>query len=112
MVIRQNGNETFFINKYCHGKITCIDLVIEVSMMQVEVKYRQKGYAKKLMKYILHYIQAVYPNTKKIILSPLPLASDGLDLESLMKFYKKFGFEESKEHPREKPHMMEMVLKS
>lgn len=110
MVIKQFKNETFFQNKYCHGKITCVDLVMEISMMQVEPEYRSQGYAKKFMVYIINYIKAVHPNTKQIVLSPLPLDTHGLNLKSLISFYKKFGFIDSNTHPQDMPYMMYKAL--
>ena len=85
-------------------------MVMEIALIYVEEAYRDQGYGKKLMEYILHYIKAVCPDTNKIILSPLPLDNNGLKLKDLIEFYRKFGFKESDIHLKDKPYIMELIL--
>lgn len=110
MVIEQRKNQTHFSNKYSHGKVCCEKHTIEISMMYVEPQYRNKGYGKKLMEYILEHINIIYPETKMVILSPLPLDTEGLNLKKLMGFYSNFGFKKSVVCPKDKPYMMEIIL--
>lgn len=110
MVIKKQSNKTFFENKYGYGQITVLEEFIEISIMRVELKYRDQGYGKKLMRYLLNHIQIHYPIGKRIILSPLPLDEEGLKLKDLIGFYKKFRFRESDIHPKDKPYMMELIL--
>jgi len=112
MTIEQSKNETLFSNKYGHGKVTYNNTITEISIMHVELKYRNQGYGKKLMGYILDYIKIIYPQTTKIILSPLPVDNYGLQLNELIEFYKKFGFKECEEYPQDKPYLMECTLNS
>lgn len=110
MIVKEKKNEILFTNKYCFGKITLLDDLIEISLMKVELKWRNKGYGTKFMEYILSHIKTNFPSIKKVILSPLPLDRNGLVLKDLIAFYKKCGFKNSDDCSKDKPYMMEMVI--
>lgn len=107
MIVKQDENKIYFQNKYCHAKIEVDNQLAEICMIQVEPIYRNQGYAKKLMSYLMSFIKARYPNTRKIILSPLPLDRNGLQLKALRIFYQKYGFKDARLKPQDKPYMME-----
>lgn len=67
------------------------DDFIMIETLKVMDTHRKKGYATKLMFYILDWVKSLGIN--KIYLNASPMGNH-IDLDSLVSFYKKFGFKE------------------
>ena len=114
MTITKKENRIFFDNIFSHGNISIHERSIKIELIRVNDEYKGKGYASKLLETIVQYIQDNFQQ-KKIILSPMPISTGGksdilLNLEQLIKFYKKYKFTESDEKTREEPYLMVRYL--
>lgn len=114
MKINQKENRIFFNeNNMFYGNISVNNGLVKIELIRVYEKYRGKGFATKLLQKMIQYIKNHYKHVK-IILSPMPISSGGdesmLNLQQLIKFYKKNKFTESSEKTREEPFLMERYL--
>lgn len=64
-------------------------------MIKVESGFRGKKLASITLQKILYYIKKELKGISKVELTPLPLCSDGLNIEQLICFYEKYGFRRS-----------------
>ena len=114
MNITKKENRIFFDNNISHGNISIYKDYIKIELIRVNEESKGKGFATKLLKNIIQYIQDNFQQ-KKIILSPMPISTGGqsdtlLNLEQLIKFYKKHKFTESDKKTREEPYLMVRYL--
>ncbi len=79
-----------------------------IELLKVKRLYREQKCAKKIMKKALAYLKE--NGYDEVCLNPLPLDKDGLDLETLILFYKKFGFVESHKRDITYPYLMVKYL--
>lgn len=111
MEIKQLKNRTYFnIDNKAYAnisfeeeyKIVCIELI------KVDLEYRQNGFASTLFDKVIEYIKT--SGYKRIELNPLPLDRHGLNLNELISFYKRRGFNVTCENRRESPYLMQKLI--
>lgn len=111
MIINSMKNRIYFNNdNKAYANISIKKHTIIIELIKVLPEYRNKHLATNLMKDILAYIKQILKDIKRVILSPLPLDTDGLKLNALMKFYQNFGFKQSKYHDIYAPYKMIKTL--
>ena len=99
-----NDEDKSFINITTNSKTNSafIDLV------KVVPEYRNNKLATNLMNKVLNYIKSKGFNI--VSLNPLPLDQDGLNLNQLIKFYKKFDFLQSAKKDISYPYLMSRII--
>ena len=115
MNITRERNRLYFNKRdFAFGNITLHKNTIKLEMIKVLPTYRGHHLASSLLVEIIEYIKNHCVQTK-IILSPLPIVTCGMNgkhltLEQLMDFYKRHKFVESNEKTREEPYLMVRYL--
>lgn len=95
MIIERKDSRIFFKYKdkaYASIGLDTTNEKVTIDIIKVLPSFRKNGIATMIIKKILEYVSLFLTKVKTIVLSPLPLDSDGLNLEQLINFYKKFGF--------------------
>lgn len=64
--------------------------IIFIELIKVKREYRNKNYAKKILQKAIEYFKKL--GFKLIKLTALPIDSQGLNINQLKEFYKKFNF--------------------
>jgi len=107
MKITKEKNKIYFdFEDKSSANINIKNDFIKIELIKTELKYRGQRFASKILKYIIGYIKINFKSIKKILLSPLPLDINGLDLNELISFYKRYNFKKSDMPSREEPHLM------
>lgn len=83
---------------------------VTLDTIRVFEPFRNRGIATNVMKNILIYIATFFKSIKKIVLNPLPLDTNGLNIQQLINFYKKFGFDSLKNYDRATPYLMSKTI--
>ena len=82
---------------------------IKLELLETLPKFRNSHFASNLMQDIINYLKSL-DTYKMIYLNPLPLDRFGLELEDLIKFYKKFNFYESSKKDIHCPFLMQRAI--
>ncbi|NQY21894.1 MAG: GNAT family N-acetyltransferase [Campylobacteraceae bacterium] len=111
MEIKKANNRTYFnIENIAYANISFLEEygIVCLELLKVEIEHRQKGFGSYLFDEVISYIKA--SGYKRVELNPLPLDSNGLNLNELISFYKRHGFEMSLNKRLESPYLMEMFI--
>ncbi|WP_417332050.1 hypothetical protein [Halarcobacter sp.] len=108
-VLKKKDKMLFNNNDISFGNVSIKNDTLTLEIIKTQPAFRNLKYGTETLKGILKYIskQSKY---KKIYLNPLPLDSNGLNLEKLISFYKKFGFKKSSKADISYPFLMEKTL--
>lgn len=111
MEIKKIKNRTYFnMENIAYANISFQEEyeIVCLELLKVELEHRQKGFGSTLFDQVILYIKA--SGYKRIELNPLPLDSNGLNLNELISFYKRHGFRDSLNKRLESPYLMEMFI--
>ncbi|NVJ53504.1 MAG: hypothetical protein HWD90_07395 [Campylobacteraceae bacterium] len=108
-ILKKKDKILFNNNDISFGNLSINNDVLTLEIIKTLPAFRNQKYATKTLKGILEYISKEI-KYKKIYLNPLPLDSNGLKLEKLITFYKKFGFTNSSNADISYPYLMEKKL--
>lgn len=92
MKIKVKENKIYFDDGKVFGNIKVKEKSVNIELIKVLPPYRHKRLATSFVEYVLRYINSNIKNANRITLTPLPLDSDGLNIEQLISFYENFGF--------------------
>jgi len=109
-IIKEKNKIYFNDNNISFANVT-IDYktnIVFLELLKVVPEYRNSNLAKNILTKIIAYIKSI--GYKLINLNPLPLDRNGLNLDQLIDFYKKFNFISSSNYDRAYPYMMSRVL--
>lgn len=106
MEIKYDNNRVYF-NYFdkSYANITMKEKNVCLELLKTLPRFRNQSYATKLLQKVMDYILKRKEFTH-IYLNPLPLESDGLNLEQLIGFYKKHGFKSSDKRDIHMPYLM------
>ncbi|RXJ89134.1 hypothetical protein CRV01_10990 [Arcobacter sp. CECT 8983] len=108
-VLKKKDKILFNNNDISFGNLSINNDTLTLEIIKTQPAFRNQKYGTNTLKGILKYISKEL-KYKKIYLNPLPLDSDGLKLEKLITFYKKFGFIKSNRADISYPYLMEKEL--
>lgn len=107
MEITQKENRVYFnYDDKAYANISIHKKTIRLELIKTLPKFRKCGYATRLFIEVLKYIRAKF-KSYALYLNPLPLDPNGLKLQQLINFYKKFGFRQSSKCDKYEPYLME-----
>lgn len=110
MEIKEENNRIYFnYDDKSYANISIEDNKICLELIKTSPKFRHCGFAKRLLAEILKYIKLRFKSFR-IYLDPLPLDTNGLNINQLISFYNKFGFKESKQRDIHHPYLMVKFL--
>lgn len=107
--LKKQDKILFNNNDISFGNLSINNDVLTLEIIKTLPAFRNQKYGTKTLKGILKYV-SLELKYKKIYLNPLPLDSDGLKLENLIVFYRKFGFKKSNKADISSPYLMEKKL--
>ncbi|MEA3353315.1 MAG: GNAT family N-acetyltransferase [Campylobacterota bacterium] len=105
-------NNKIYCNYFgkAYANITNNRFYATIEIIKVDPQFRGKKIATALLSSIIKYIRQNIKNIKMIVLSPLPLDSNGLKIEQLVNFYKRYNFSPINNPPIHSPYMMSLKL--
>lgn len=108
-VLKKEDKMFFNNNDISFGNVSIKNDVLFLEIIKTLPAFRNLNYATNTLSGILSFVKRER-KYKKIYLNPLPLDTNGLNLEKLICFYEKFGFIKSSEANRAYPFLMEKNL--
>jgi len=107
MKITKKDNRIYFDYKdISYANINIKDTFVKIELIKTQPKHRGQKFASKILNYIINYIKINFKDISKVILSPLPLDTNGLKLNELISFYTKYNFIKSNNCSRSEPYLM------
>lgn len=112
MKIEKRTNKIFFNNQNrAYGNITIENDTATIELIKVLPEFRGKNLAASLLEYIIFYTKKNLRNIRKIELTPLPIDTNGLKINQLVKFYERHGFRKSYSTDRFNTNLMSQYIK-
>ena len=91
-IIKKENRIYFEYKDISYANISINNDFIKIELIKTNTPYRSKGFASKMLVYIIDYINKHYKSKTKIILSPLPLDHNCFNIEQLISFYSRYKF--------------------
>ncbi len=111
MKVKKTQNKIYFKDdEKSFLNISIKENTATLELLRVDERYRNSKLGSKIVSFVLFYIKKYLSHIKSIELSPLPLDKKGLSLESLVKFYEKFGFIKRFGQRSHEPYLMVKAL--
>ena len=97
LVISETDTQYYLDDVYSEDELDNMDeIVTYIEHLEVKEQLRNKGYAKALMTETISYFKK--NGITNVYLNASPMGFEGLDLEDLTNFYKKYNFKVIKEY--------------
>jgi len=107
--LRKKDRIFFNNNDISTGNLSIKNDTLTLEIIKTIPSCRNSNYATSTLTNVLKYIKN-QNKYKTMYLNPLPIDSNGLNLEKLISFYKKFGFRKSSKSDLSHPFLMEKSL--